>query len=83
MARLKVGARVTITVADNVPISLRRRFIVGQTTGTVTHQVRPSGVSGYGYTCDVQWDIAGPWGDTIPKRHAESELTVLGQGLAR
>ncbi len=78
MARLKVGTRVTITAAGSVPISLRRRFIVSETMGTVTHQVRPTGVSGYGYRCDVRWDITGPWGDTITKRHDESELTALG-----
>lgn len=77
MARWKVGARVTISDAAHVPVSLRRYFVPGETAGTVSHQVRHNGISGYGYSCDVRWDIAGRWGDTLTKRHAESELTAL------
>lgn len=77
MARLKIGTRVTITDAAVVPTSLRQRFVVGATTGTVTKQVRPTGISGYGYSCDVEWDIAGSWGETITKRQNEPELTAL------
>lgn len=77
MARLKLGTRVSIADPDNVPISLRRHFVVGETVGTVSHQVRPNGISGYGYSCDVRWELAGVWGDTLTRRHDESELNAL------
>lgn len=77
MSRLKVGTRVTIIDADSVPMSQRKRFTLGETTGTVTQQIRPSGVSGYGYECWVEWDDPGVWGPTVTKRHREHELLVV------
>ena len=78
MSRLKPGTRVTITDALNVAPSQRKRFVLGETTGTVTKQVRPSGVSGScGYECWVEWNDAGSWGATVTKCHQESELSPL------
>lgn len=77
MARFKVGTPVTITDSASVPTSLRKWFVAGETAGTVTKQVPPTGISGYGYSCEVEWGIAGSWGDTITKRHDESALTAL------
>ena len=79
MPRLKPGAKVTITDPNEArPTLLGRKFILGETVGTVIRQVRPSTVSGgRGYEVYVEWEGLGHNGATAVKRHEERILTPI------
>ncbi len=79
MPRLKPGAKVTITEPDEArPTLVGRKFVPGETVGTVIRQVRPSTVSGgRGYEVDVEWEGLGHNGATVVKRHLEHILTAI------